>query len=63
MKHQKIYFCRQCGTLDYAQDRCPKCGSAEIDRADTEFLIFGSSAVQSSTMPNILTGSRMTDNK
>lgn len=61
MKYQKIFFCKKCGTLDYAEERCPKCGSVEIDRADTEFLMFGSSAIQSFYIPNLLTGSRLTD--
>ncbi|MDE7418546.1 MAG: hypothetical protein K2N44_19945 [Lachnospiraceae bacterium] len=56
MKHQKIFLCRKCGTLDYAAERCPKCGSIEIDRADIEFLRLGSSAVPSPVMPILLMG-------
>lgn len=57
MKHQKIFFCRKCSTLDYAEGRCPKCGSAEIDRADVEFLGVGGSVIQSPIMSILLTDS------
>ncbi len=43
--------------LDYAQGRCPKCGNAEIDGADMDFLRFGSSAVRSPAMPILLSNS------
>lgn len=54
MDRQKIFFCRKCGLLDYAQGRCPKCGSAEIDGADIEFLMFGRSRIQSPAMSVLL---------
>lgn len=54
MRCQKIFFCRKCGTLDYAEGRCPKCGSVEIDRADMEFLRFGGSANCGFAMPVLL---------
>lgn len=57
MDQQKIFFCRKCGALDYAQGRCPKCGNAEIDGADMDFLRFGSSAVRSPAMPILLSNS------
>ncbi len=55
MKHQKIFFCRKCNALDYAEERCPKCGSIEIDRADIEFLRLGDNAIQRPIMPILLT--------
>lgn len=39
-KHGKICFCRYCGTVDYADGKCPKCGNTEIDEARTDFLLF-----------------------
>lgn len=56
MDHRKIFFCRKCGTLDYAEGRSLKCGSVEIDGADLEFLMFGSSVVQSPQMLILWTG-------
>ena len=54
----KIIFCKKCGTLDYAKGKCPKCGNTEIDKADLEFLTFGSSTVQSLPMPVLWINSR-----
>jgi len=54
MKHQKIFFCRNCGTLDYAEGRCPKCNSVDIDGTDIEFLTLSSNVVQSPVMPILL---------
>ena len=56
MRHQKIFLCRECGTLDYAEQKCSKCGSIEIDRADIEFLLFGISAFQRPVMPVLSDG-------
>ncbi|MDE6909833.1 MAG: hypothetical protein K2P44_05115 [Lachnospiraceae bacterium] len=41
MKYEKICFCKRCGTLDYADEKCPKCGSLEIQEASMDFLLFG----------------------
>ena len=27
MNEKEIYYCKDCGTLDYAHGQCPKCGS------------------------------------
>ena len=58
LKKREIFFCRKCGTLDYAEGRCPKCGNTEIDRADIEFLRIGSSPGSGSAMSVLLTGIR-----
>lgn len=39
-KYGKICFCRRCGTIDYADGKCPKCGNTEIDEASTDVLLF-----------------------
>lgn len=41
MKSKKVCFCKKCGALDYADEKCPKCGSPEIDEASMDFLLFG----------------------
>lgn len=61
MKHWKIFLCKKCGTLDYAKEQCPKCGSTEIDRADLEFLMFASSPVRSSVISGVLANDHFTD--
>lgn len=61
MKYRKIFLCKKCGTLDYAKEQCPKCGSTEIDRADLEFLMFASSSVPGSAISSTLTNNRFTD--
>lgn len=40
-KFGKICYCKSCGTLDYADKKCPKCGSTAIGEADMDFLFFG----------------------
>ena len=34
MNEKEIYYCKDCGTLDYAHGQCPKCGSLNIVRAE-----------------------------
>lgn len=55
MGNSKIFFCRKCKTLDYAEGKCPKCGSAKLDEANIEFLAFGSNVVKSPKIPILLT--------
>lgn len=31
MNEKEIYYCKDCGTLDYAHGQCPKCGSLNDD--------------------------------
>lgn len=38
MKRMSVYYCRKCGTLDYADGACPKCGNKDIVRAEEDFL-------------------------
>jgi len=49
----KIFYCRKCKTLDYAEGICSKCGSAELDEADTEYLIFCRNVIQRPIMPEL----------
>ena len=37
--HREIYFCKECGTLDYAKKICSKCGSINIVRANHDFMV------------------------
>ena len=37
----KIFLCKKCRTLDYADGKCSKCGSTEIEEASIDFLLFG----------------------
>lgn len=41
MDFGNICFCKRCGTIDYADGKCPKCGSMEIVEANIDFLMFG----------------------
>lgn len=58
MKHQKIFFCSKCGALDYAEGSCPRCKNVGIDRADLEFLKFGTRVVSGVRLPVLLTDIR-----
>lgn len=51
----KIFYCRKCKALDYAEGNCSKCGSTELDEADIEFLLFCSNMIQSPTLPDLMT--------
>lgn len=33
-----VCYCKDCGQLDFAKGRCPKCGSKNIVRAEQDFL-------------------------
>lgn len=51
----KIFYCRKCKTLDYADETCSKCGSTELDEADTEFLLFCGNRIRRPIRPDLLT--------
>lgn len=40
MEYMRICFCKSCKALDYAIDKCPRCGSDEITEASIDFLMF-----------------------
>ena len=39
LKKESVYYCKDCGRLDYARGACPKCKSRNIVRADQDFLM------------------------
>lgn len=51
MRHLKIFFCKKCRALDYAEGRCLKCGSTELDEATMEFLKHSGSTFQGPAIP------------
>ncbi len=55
MRHLKIFLCKKCRTLDYAEGSCLKCGSTELDEANMEFLIHRGSSVQGPAIPVLWT--------
>ncbi|MDE6916535.1 MAG: hypothetical protein K2P39_07040 [Lachnospiraceae bacterium] len=57
----KIFCCKECGALDYAETRCSKCGSARIDEADIAFLTLESSVIPSPVVPVLFTNFRLVE--
>lgn len=39
MDEKEIYYCKNCGTLDYAYEQCSKCGSRNIVRAEENSML------------------------
>lgn len=39
-KEEMVYYCRECGQLDFGRGRCSKCGSADISLASQD-MMFG----------------------